>query len=300
MISILVPSWRAGDRLLRLVASVERVEETVEVAICDNGGDVEGLPDEVRVIRPGRNLGFAGGCNALAREARGEILLFLNPDCEVLGDTVARLEAFWSKNPGAGIVGLHLIDAAGATQERYAPRALPTLPSLLGEALLSRLARRRVMPAGLSGPVGQVAGAALSVRPEVLARIGGFDETLWPAWFEDVDLCRRARDAGLAVLQCGDAKVRHEGGYTRKSLGYEGLVPIYYRNMVRYARKHHGAAGSACLRAAIALGMELRAGAAMISPGLAGATRAEAFHAYAAVFTEVILGNRRHHDRLLQ
>ena len=75
----------------------------------------------------------------------------------------------------------------------------------------------------------------------------------------------------------------HEGGYSRDALGYTGLLPIYYENLLRYVRKHMNRGAVFLMRVAIAKGMLLRMAIAMVAPRLSGTTRSGAVRAYCRV-----------------
>ena len=298
MISILIANWNSGDRLRGLCASIPDRPD-VEIRVCDNAsadGSADDLPDRVHLERPGRNLGFGGALNRLAVESSGDILLCLNPDCTLFGDTLDVLVSFYEAHPEVDIVGLSLLDADRKPQPRYAPRPLPTLGSLLLEVLLPLGLRGQGPRAPASGPVEHIAGAALSLRRAAFERLGGFDEQFHPAWFEDVDLSRRARDAGLLSWHCAEARVGHEGGYSREALGYAGLMPVYYGNLLRYAQKHLGGFAVLSLRAGIGVGMVLRMGVCLVLPRPSGTGRREALAAYRGALGVALSGaDRGHH-----
>ncbi len=65
-----------------------------------------------------------------------------------------------------------------------------------------------------AGPVEQPAGAFLMFRRDVWERLGGFDEGFYPVWFEDVDFCRRAADAGYRIEYVPQVEAEHLGGHS--------------------------------------------------------------------------------------
>ena len=95
--------------------------------------------------------------------------------------------------------------------------------------------------------------------------MGGFDETLTPAWFEDVDLCARLRERGT-ILYWPFARFRHRGGAAAGALGYARFLPTYYRNAIRYRRRRYGRAARLGYRALLATGMLLRLAALPLRP----------------------------------
>jgi hypothetical protein len=98
-----------------------------------------------------------------------------------------------------------------------------------------------------------------------MQRIGGLDERFYPAWFEDVDLCRRLRTAGFRVLFEPRARVPHAGGVSVPALGRVGFERAWYRNMRRYARKHHGRVTNLTLTLLVIAGMLLRLAASLLT-----------------------------------
>ncbi|MGH9442388.1 MAG: glycosyltransferase, partial [Thermoanaerobaculia bacterium] len=136
------------------------------------------------------------------------------------------------------------------TQEEFQLRRFPSLRSALRELLLiDRLLPRnrgRVRDRYLdrdrntSFEVEQPAAAALAVRKSSFQGIGGFDPRFAPAWWEDVDLCRRLASAGR-IFYVPAARFEHRGGSAMERLGYDRFLPLYYRNAVSYWRKHGGA-----------------------------------------------------------
>ena len=93
------------------------------------------------------------------------------------------------------------------------------------------------------------------VRRDAYDEAGGFDEQFFPAWYEDVDFCFRLKAAGWEIYFAPEAVFLHEGGYSAEAMGPEEFAGAYYRNQLRYARKHLGPAGAALVRGSIAAGM---------------------------------------------
>jgi GT2 family glycosyltransferase len=195
--------------------------EDFEVVVVDN--DKETPPEiqhPVRLIRNPENVGFAQACNQGIDASRGENVMFLNPDTVVEEGFFESLEEFLDENPMAGVAGPRIVGADGDVQ-LTARKELSFLSGVLGRtSLLTRLFPKnplvkRLFPAAekLTGPtaVDWIAGTCMAVRRRTLEEIGGMDERYF-MYFEDADLCRRAREAGWLVYYLPQVEVFHHSG----------------------------------------------------------------------------------------
>jgi GT2 family glycosyltransferase len=269
LISIVIVTADSG---VGVVACIERAltgSIPVEVIVADNASR-DGIASveqhfaqnpQVRILHNGKNLGFGAACNRAALLARGDALLFLNPDCLIEPDTLARLRAVLD-DARIGLVGALQVDAAGgvdAASRRRDPllrRALVTLAGLRRLRLRSPAFEGVAMPPtnGPSiEPVDVVSGALMLLPRAVFERIGGFDEGYF-LHCEDIDLCRRVRDAGLRVVCVNDVVVVHgKGGSSRHR-------PVFvawhkHRGMWRWFVKFDPAARNPLLRALVWCGI---------------------------------------------
>ena len=295
-IAVIVVSWRDEEELTGAVESLaqarRRVAESgvrVSLTVVDNGG---GLPaakvrahwPDARVLTNAENRGFGPAANQAARESRGDVFLFLNPDTRAEGEPFSPIARAFETDPNVVAVAPRLMDSDESPnsvpalplrlaspgredQATFQLRRLPTLSADARELLLfdhlwpNNPGRRRARyaDAARSGafPVEQAAAAALAVRADVFARVGGFDERFVPAWHEDVDLCERLGREGR-ILYWPDARFRHRGGESASRLGYDRFLPIFYRNALRYRERRYGASGRSAYRVLLAAGMALR------------------------------------------
>lgn len=237
----IVVHWHTEDALAELLADWPHDDPRFELLVVDNGSSSRlDVPSGVRLLAPQTNLGFAGGVNRGAASTRAPLLLILNADVRPGPGALDALLRGFAENPEAAGLVPRLLGADGSAQARWQLRPLPTPWQVLRQTLLLPGPRgpRDEPPAG--APIGQPAAAALAVRRERLAELGGLDERFHPAWFEDVDLARRAARAGALFLYWPEAEMRHRLGSTVGRLGYGAFLDIYYRNLERYLRKHHG------------------------------------------------------------
>jgi GT2 family glycosyltransferase len=286
-----VVHWRNEDLLAGLVAAWPR-DPRFELLVVDNGSSAP-LPAGVRILRPGRNLGFAGGANAGAAEAKGEILLVLNPDVVPEEGALDRLLEGFAAHPEAAGLAPRLIGPSGEPQAAWQLRRLPSPWQCLWHALpLPNLTLRRAEPAA-GARVEQPAAAALALRKEALARAGGFDAGFHPAWFEDVDLARRLKEAGLVLRYWPASVFRHGLGASVPRLGYGRFLWIYYRNLTRYLTKHHGQLWALAARLALIPGIAVRLLFLPLYRPRRAASRTEAARGLLTVLAGTLSGWRR-------
>jgi GT2 family glycosyltransferase len=216
-----------------------------EVVLIDNDREAQPLRRCVRywpgvTLRCfGRNRGFARAVNEGCRRARGEWLLLLNPDVRVpeefLDAVLAAAEQIVAGDPKAGIIGFQLRHDDESRQGSTGPE--PSLGNVLAGLLRPR-SRRRCQP--ISGmqrrAVEWVTGCCLLVRRECWEQLGGFDEDYF-LYYEDVDLCRRARSAGWSVWYDPTVRVTHfRPLHTRRVSAALRLMTRHA--LLTYAAKH--------------------------------------------------------------
>jgi GT2 family glycosyltransferase len=258
---VVVVAWRSRADALELAAALPP-DPRFELVVVDNAGELGGALDglgAVRVVRPGRNLGFAGGSNAGAAAARAPRLLFLNPDARPApGALEALLEGF-ARHPRAAGLAPRLIGTDGAPQRRWQLRPLPSPAALLAHAFFWSPTRGARREPSEGERIEQPAAAALAMRRDAFEAIGGFDAGFHPAWFEDVDLAKRLGDRGREIVYLPGATFVHRGGASVPALGYGGFLAAYDRNLARYLRLHHGRGWELAFRALVPVGALLRA-----------------------------------------
>ncbi len=247
---------------------------SVEIIVADNAshdGSIERIAaqfaqiPQVRFVYNAKNIGFGPACNRAAEHANGDALLFLNPDCMVEPDTVSRLRKALDGDARIGLVGALQIDAEGrvdAASRRRDPLLCRALMSVTG---LARLASRWPALAGVDLPaidaeqgsdverVDVVSGALMLISRIAFARVHGFDEGYF-LHCEDIDLCRRVRDAGFDVVCADRVHVLHvRGGSSRHR-------PVFvawhkHRGMWRWFVKFDPTARNPLIRAVVWCGI---------------------------------------------
>jgi len=203
------------EAIASLVASLAGTSPAFEVLVVDNEHphrstrtstrlllDTSG----VRLVRPHRNLGFAGGCNLGIAHARGTTLGFVNPDVEF--DTGWLPPLLDALDSGAAIAAPVLREPDGSVQSA-------------GHRLYADGSTSPIVEAPVPGEFGRpdyASAACWVLRRSVFGDVGGFDESYFPAYYEDVDLALRARSAGGTVVVGASSVTHHRGASTADSV----------------------------------------------------------------------------------
>lgn len=202
----------------------------------DAGADLvdEKFPS-IHLVRSGTNLGFAGGNNRLAREApEAEIILMLNPDTEIDPECLSRLADAFAADPGLGVAGCMLLAEDKKTILHMGGELRPN-------ALSFHVAEGEQDEGQYSGfqPAHYVQGAAMAVRKALWNDLGGLDPGYFPAYFEEVDFCERARRKGWKVGVVAEARAIHHQ-QTENQLQSPRFLELYFRGRGRYIRRNLG------------------------------------------------------------
>ncbi len=270
-VTLLFVAWNARRHLPRALDAAVAMGWPVVVvdnASSDGTGEyVRVRVPEVALVAADRNLGFAGGVNAGVHESATPWVLVLNPDIVLTRVAVERMLAA-GEPAGIGAVGARLVGPDGHPQPSYSLRRFPTLATWATDLLLidhmwpGNPISRRYLAADLDRErdqdIEQPAAACLLIRRSAFDAVGGFDTRFHPAWFEDVDFCRRLHAAGWRIRYTAAAEVVHEGGVAMRALGLGSFSTIWYRNLLRYVAKHGSVAARLLIRPLLVLGMLLR------------------------------------------
>jgi N-acetylglucosaminyl-diphospho-decaprenol L-rhamnosyltransferase len=224
-----------------------------------------GWQDRVTLIAAPRNGGFGYGVNlgvrqALAAAEPPDYFYVLNPDAVIEPGSLARLRTFLDTHPEAGLAGNLIRDPEGRTEA-----AAFRFPSVLGE--LENATRFGLLSLALSShiismsspehdcPVDWIAGTSMLIRRGTFEKVGPFDEEFF-LYFEEVDFCRRAKQAGLPAWFVTGAPVTHVGAAATGMRDESRPMPSYwFESRHRYFRKHHGKHYAVACDAARLVGM---------------------------------------------
>jgi len=275
-LSIVIVAYRCRDALADCLMSIEShsgnlATETIVVDNAGRDGTAEMVRERfgwVRLIANARNRGFAAANNQGLVLAAGRNVLFLNPDTVVHAGALEVLVRTLDGDPHVGACGPQLLNADGSIQP--SARRFPTLAALLHQYTPLRALRflkgayRRYKMADFDfrtpADVDSLMGAALCVPQRVLAEVGIMDERFF-VYLEEVDLCRRIREAGHRIRFEPSGRLTHLGGVSAASATANVL---FCRSLFRYLRKHGGPFRGAAMVFALRLGMFLREAALLV------------------------------------
>ncbi|HKS99426.1 MAG TPA: glycosyltransferase family 2 protein, partial [Rugosimonospora sp.] len=225
---------------------------------------------EVELTANRHNVGFASAVNQALRDVATDVVLLVNPDCVLPAATVQALVAYLRARPEVGIAGPRLVDADGrVTNSAHPFESLRSViasrfggnlvPVAVRQALSGARRRSHYRCRDASKPVGVdwLSGACLAIRTELLARVGGLDEGYF-LYYEDEELCLRARQHGAEVVYLPTVQAMHVGGAS--SADPSQLWPHLYRSMLRFFARNrrdafHAVRAAVVLRAVVGIGL---------------------------------------------
>ncbi len=251
-LSIIIVSWRVRDLLQKCLRSIYQNTTGLkfEVFVVDNNsldGTIEMVQNEfpqVELIINTKNLGFARANNQALAQSAGRYLLLLNPDTEFFDNALGRMVELMDKNREWGIAGCQILNADQTLQA-----SVRRFPDWLTQSLiLLKLHHHRFFEKYLFfylaqdfnyqavAEVDQVMGAFFMIRRSVFEELGLLDEKYF-YWFEEVDYCRRAKDAGLKVVYTPGSSIIHHGAMSFRQLDWRKQI-IWNHSLQHYFWLH--------------------------------------------------------------
>lgn len=254
-IAAVVVTHQSAETIGECLSRLRAAEGVAEIRVIDNDSrdgtlDIvqrQAIADpRIHFIANPDNPGFAVACNQGAEDSQSPWLAFVNPDCFVEGDSLARLREH-AASFGEALVGADLVGEDGV-HDVAARRHDPDFAAMLRDP--SRAQLGITMDASHAVQQVEAVSGALMLLPRALfERIDGFDQG-YRLHAEDLDLCRRVREAGAVVACANDVRVLHVRGVSSRSR------PMFvewhkHRGLWRYYRKFDAQRDGAITRAAV-------------------------------------------------
>ena len=272
-LSIIIINWNSCAYLRECLKSLggngnDLMQEILVIDNASHDGSAQMVAAEfpcVTFIQSDRNLGFSGGNNCAERQAKGDFLLFLNPDTIVEGDALGKLVQTLRWLPDAGIVGARLLNGDRTLQTS----CVQSFPTVINQVLDCELLRRWFPCSSLWGmaalfgdslepvPVEAISGACLMIKREVFERLGGFDERYF-MYSEDIDLGFKVHQAGYKCYHVPAATVIHHGGGCSRNARSAFSNVMIRESVYRFMHLHRGRLAAGCFRLSIGISALLR------------------------------------------
>lgn len=241
-ISIVILTYNSSRFILPLIKSIfdqqKKSKSEIEIIIVDNNStdntlnEVKKFGSKLILIENKENLGFARGINIGANKAKGEYLLFINPDTKFIKGSVEDLIPVFNSHKNVGIVGGKLVGENGKI-EKSAGRIFGFWETILIALGLDEIFKVRSSPQEIQ-KVGFVSGGFMMVKKELFEKLNGFDENYF-MYIEDMELCFRAKKYNYLTVFTPDVILNHEGhGSSNRSFAieniYKGLFYFHKKN----------------------------------------------------------------------
>lgn len=278
-VDAVVVNYLAGAHLPACVRSL-RAEGVAQVVVVDNGSEDGSLdllreqdPD-ARVVASATNLGYGAGVNRGLRHCSSELVLVTNPDVVARPGSVAALVSAITDDDRVAIAGPRVEDPHGRLYP--SARSFPSILEAFGHGFLGLVAPKNSFSRRYQlldwdhqarRAVDWVSGSCFLARRSALLALSGFDERYF-MYSEDVDLCWRARQAGLGVVYEPTAVVTHIQGVSTRHQPYRMIV-AHHRSLLRFAARSTTGSRRALLPA-VAAGLGLRAGVLVARQAMTG------------------------------
>jgi hypothetical protein len=215
-LSIITVTHNDSENIARQLASVKKAINNIQIEqwVVDNGstdGTIEIIEknfSDIFLIKNQANEGFGRANNMAARQAKGEFILFLNPDMVVMPGSLDKIVDWMRQNPEAGIVSCKLIKENGDFNDEAKPRRFPGLCDQLAiifklhhlfPGILNKYLYKDFNPEE-AREVDSVRGSFMLMRKSFINEIGHAFDPRYFIWFEDVDICRECWKKGFKVI----------------------------------------------------------------------------------------------------
>jgi len=239
-VSLIVLNWNGQEYLEACMTSLLDLDyPDPEIVMVDNGStdnSVSYVSDQfpsVRIIETGRNLGYAGGMNVGISRTNSDIVVLLNNDIIVEKDWLTELVRCMESDKRIGIAGCKVFFADNKRLQHAG--GYVSLPLGLPNHYGYREEDNGDYDAMVD--VQYVTGAAMAIRRPVLDQLNGMDAGFFPIYFEDVDICFRAREKGWRVVYAPESRLVHLESATMVRDSYSYLLR-FHQGRMRFLLKH--------------------------------------------------------------
>lgn len=261
-LDILIVNFNTSSLLGELTSSLERSvnDLTIRYLVVDNASSDDSVTKlkecfpNAFLSENGANVGFGRANNQMIQHLRSDYVLLLNTDAFVAPDSLSLTVAYMEAQEDCGVLGVRLLGRDGVMQPscRYFPTPFNVFLSRTGLSRFFpwvRLVDDIEWDHASVRECDWVPGCFYLVRREVIERIGLFDPRYF-LYYEEVDHCKRVKEAGWKVVYYPHTSVIHVGGESAKSVGElsetgRQISALQIESEMLYFRKHYGRLGLA-------------------------------------------------------
>lgn len=219
--SVISVTYNSQSTIRDFLKSVNENSNANEIIVVDNNSKDKSVEEiqkfkNVKLLKLDKNLGFSKANNIAANIAKGEYLIFLNPDSRILEkNTIEKLILDIENHPEFGLVGPKFIYPDKSLQ--LTVRNFPTITNAVNEYWLNKKGEYdfyEVKEKGLTS-VETIVGACMVIKKDTYTKIGGFNEKFF-LYFEDIYLCKKIKELNLLVGYDPNVVFLHHVGESSK------------------------------------------------------------------------------------
>ena len=236
IVSIIIPHYNGKKLLHNCISSIyQNINiDNFEIIVVDNAStddsvkNIKDLFSDVVIVSNKENIGYSGGCNIGAQQAKGKYLIFLNNDTEHSDGWIEKLVDFLEKHPDTFAAQPKVLNINNKEYFDYAGGAGGFIDRFGFPYVKGRLFNTLEKDTGQYDEPSEIfwsSGAAMIVRSDIFNQLNGFDEVYF-AYMEEIDLCWRAQALRYKIWSIPNAYVYHYGKQTIK----ENTVKSHYLN----------------------------------------------------------------------
>ncbi len=241
-LSIIIVTWNTADTTLKCIQSIKKnlLNFNYEIIVVDNASTDDTLAKLKKesgliVLENKVNLGFGAGNNIGAKIAKGEYLLFLNSDMELVDNKLIEMYKYLIKNSRIGIIAPKYLNTDLSDQGSAWPPQTPLnafKEFWLGQKTYSKYIPQSKEPV----EVFSVSGGAMMIKKSLFNKIGGWDKRYF-MYFEDLELCRQVRKLGYKIYYFPECSFIHRHGASGKKLVSD---KNQWRRLIPSSKIYHG------------------------------------------------------------
>jgi GT2 family glycosyltransferase len=252
-LSIVIVNYNTKALLKKCLDSIYKYSGSLnlEVIVVDNASTDDSVAmvksnfSQIKLIANSRNTGYAFANNQGIKESTGDFILLLNSDAEILPGCLLVMIEYMRRYPQIGIAGCQLLNPDRTIQPsvRRSPKLWDQIiiltkihnffPAVIKNYLYSDFDYTQ------EAQVEQIMGAFMLIRREVINQIGTLDQNTF-FWFDDIDYCNRARQAGWQIVYTPIAQIIHLKGYTADKNLALAKQKMFVKSLLYYFKKYHG------------------------------------------------------------